>query len=440
MKAILYTGRVTILLAALSGGADAQSEKVLFSFGSIHGSLPGTNGNLLMLSNGHLFGTAQYGGAKFNSGLGIVFEGIPPTKKNPSWRESVIYRFPTTSGGYDPWDGLTAGQSGVLYGETYLGGQGAGNGCGVVYQLTPPSQKGGKWTESAIHFFTGPPTDGCGPYNTQLLLDSTSGSLYGTTKGGGSNNGGTLFRLDPGGNGSWTETILYSFGSNQFDGVGPIGAITEDSNGVIYGTSEASGAFSAGTVWIYDTATSQFDEIYQFQGGTDGATPTGGLIGPFLASPQTQQYYLLGTTSAGGGSTNCIGGCGTVVAINLAPVINETTDTVVHAFQGGSDGSDPIPGLVAIAGNYWGVANEGGSTTSYCPSGCGTLFELQTSGLYHNVLKYVPIYNFAGPPDGAHPQTGVAGNSAGDIFGSTELGGSYDDAGGYFGSLWSYTP
>jgi uncharacterized repeat protein (TIGR03803 family) len=426
-----------IFCAALATAASAQTEQVLFGFGGTRGDLPGTNGNLLMLSNGRLVGTAQGGGKKANSGLGVVFEAVPPTKKKPSWHEHVIYRFPSEAGGYGPYDGLTVGADGVLYGETYLGGDGAGLGCGIVYQLTLSSE--GEWTESTIHYFHGGASSGCGPYNTQLLFDSSSGSLYGTTRDGGSNNEGTLFRLDPGSDGTWTETVLYSF-SGQFDGSGPIGAIAEDSNGIIYGTSETGGAFSAGAVWIYNTATAQFDAIYEFKGGSDGAAPTGGVIGPFLSSPITQQYYLLATTSAGGGSTNCSGGCGTVVTINLEPVIAETSDTVLHAFQGGSDGAEPIPGLVMVGDNAWGVVRLGGNTTSYCSSGCGGLFEIHNSGFTHVVLTYVPIYNFAGPPDGAYPETGVAGDSKGDVFGMTEVGGNYDFEGDYVGSLWEYVP
>jgi uncharacterized repeat protein (TIGR03803 family) len=437
MKAILQSSLIALALAGFSGGAGAQSEQVLLGFGGVHGDAPGMNGNLLMLSNGHLVGTTQGGGARANSGLGVVFDAVPPTKKDPSWHEDVIYRFPSEAGGYDPYDGLTVGADGVLYGETYSGGDGAGLGCGVIYQLTREPK--GKWTESTIHYFQGGAGSGCAPYNTQLLFDNSSGSLYGITRSGGSYNDGTLFRLDPGSNGSWTETVLYSF-SGQFDGSGPIGAIAEDSNGVIYGTSETGGAFSAGAVWIYNTATAQFDAIYEFHGGSDGATPTGGVIGPYLASPITLQYYLLATTSAGGGSTNCSGGCGTVVSINLEPVIAETTDTVLHAFQGGSDGADPIPGLVMVGGNAWGVVRYGGKTTSYCSEGCGALFEIQRSGFTHVVLTYIPIYDFAGPPDGAYPETGVAGNSNGDVFGMTELGGNNDWEGDYVGSLWEYVP
>lgn len=441
MKAILYGGLIALGLTGLAGTASAQSEKVLFSFGSTHGSLPGTNGNLLMLPNGHVMGTAEYGGKQFNSGIGVVFEGVPPTKKDPSWHENVIYRFPTTSGGYAPYDGLTLGTSGVVFGETYLGGAGVGNGCGVVFQLTPaPHGAPGAWTESTIHYFQGGAASGCGPYNTQLLYNSSSGVLYGTTVGGGTNNGGTLFQLSPDGSGGWTETVLHSFGSNQFDGTNPMGTIAQDSNGVIYGTSEHGGAFSAGTVWIYTTATATFDEIYQFQGGSDGAYPMGGVIGPYLASPQTDVYYLLATTSAGGGSTNCSGGCGTVLAIDMPPVLSETSDTILHAFQGGSDGYEPISGVSSIGGNFWGVVSNGGATPSYCPSGCGRLFEIQKSGFTRVILTYTPIYNFMGPPDGAHPETGVVGDSSGNVYGMTMLGGNYDDAGGYFGSLWEYLP
>jgi uncharacterized repeat protein (TIGR03803 family) len=440
MKRMLRRGLLALACAGFASSAGAQTEQLLLSFGGKNGDLPGNNGNLLMLANGHLVGTALHGGKLANSGLGIVFEALPPTSLHPSWRESVIYRFQGGYDGYSPLNGLTAGKKGVLYGLTAWGGDGnTSGGCGVAYQLTPPSASGtGHWAESVLYRFSVllSAGDGCRPYNGEPLFDKKTGSLYGTTEYGGSAGTGTLFRLDPPASpgGAWTETILYQF-TGQFDGTNPAGVLTEDSNGIIYGASQNGGAFSAGAVWTYNTKSSQFDAIYEFQGGTDGANPQGGVIGPFLASPITQQYYLLGTSSAGGGSTNCSGGCGTVFTINLAPVIAETTDTILHAFQG-SDGTDPKSGLVMIGSAAYGTAYIGGNATSYCTEGCGTLFEIQKSGFTHTVLTYEPVYSFAGPPnDGAYPESGVAGDSAGDVYGLTNVGG-----GSSVGALFEYVP
>src|SRR5438128_1159205 len=89
-------------------------------------------------------------------------------------------------------------------------------------------------------------SDGFQP-NTGLVTDS-AGNLYGTTKGGGINNGGTVFRLSPAG-GGWSETFLYTFGSVSGDGTSPTGGLTIDTGGNLYGTTGSGGSNGLGTVF-----------------------------------------------------------------------------------------------------------------------------------------------------------------------------------------------
>jgi uncharacterized repeat protein (TIGR03803 family) len=104
------------------------------------------------------------------------------------------------------------------------------SGAGVVFKIDPSGN------ETVLHTFGG--ADGADP-DSVLLLDS-EGNLYGTTENGGTSNGcgfsgcGTVFELSPQGNGTWSETVLYSFCSLSecADGEEPgTGPLVEDATG-----------------------------------------------------------------------------------------------------------------------------------------------------------------------------------------------------------------
>jgi uncharacterized repeat protein (TIGR03803 family) len=440
-----------LALAAFAAAASAQSDQVLFNFAfDKTGWEPGANGYTLVEPNGDVIGTAIFGGDE-QKGRGVVFEARPPTKKDPSWAYQVIYRFKGgVSDGEDPYNGVTAGNDGVLYGMTQGGGAAD---CGVLYQLTPSAIKAEQWQETVLHNFQSTNgADGCGPSNAQLLFDSSTGSLYGTTVYGGvddvepNETYGTLFRLDPPAQagGAWAETILYVF-TGRNDGAYPSGGLAGDPDGgTIYGTAQGGGSAGDGVVWGYNTATGVMSTVYTFAGGSDGALPQGGVIGPFPYSVQANNYYLLGTTAAGGGNSNCgilnngveTLGCGTVFAINLLLTGQgqTVTETQLHAFSG-TDGAFPVSGLARVGGGAWGTTADGGPGWADDGGGNGTLFEIQISGFTHFTLSYVPIYNFAGSPDGAAPATGLAGDSSGNLYGMTGVGGANG-----IGTLFKYVP
>src|SRR5262245_13225399 len=100
---------------------------------------------------------------------------------------------------------------------------------------------------SVTHSFQGPP-DGANPF-AGLILDYV-GDLYGTTEsGGGTNNGGTIFQITPGG----TETVFYRFAGGN-DGEHPGANLLLDSTGNLYGTTQGGGQFNAGTIFKYSAA------------------------------------------------------------------------------------------------------------------------------------------------------------------------------------------
>lgn len=134
--------------------------------------------------------------------------------------------------------GLTFDTSGKLYGSTLGGGVNAPPGFGTVFQLTPPAQSGGAWSESILYAFTGG-GDGDSPYWGPIV--DSSGNVYGTTTQAGSAGYGTLFELSGG-----QEITLHSFSPSN--GV-TLSGLLRDANGNLYGTAQAGGTANFGTVF-----------------------------------------------------------------------------------------------------------------------------------------------------------------------------------------------
>jgi hypothetical protein len=134
-----------------------------------------------------------------------VYELSPPAKKGDLWTETILYSFKSGKDGYAPQGSLVFDAAGNLYGTTWFGGGQGGSscdgyfpGCGTVFELSPPKQKGGQWKEKVLYSFKNK-SDGGMP-NGGLALDK-GGNLYGATNCGGlqlcnNNNGpGVVFAL-----------------------------------------------------------------------------------------------------------------------------------------------------------------------------------------------------------------------------------------------------
>ena len=137
--------------------------------------------------------------------------------------------------GAQPSAGVVFDATGDLYGTTAHGGVGGVNGGGVVFRLAPNPD--GSWTESVLHAFQGG-NDGLNPVGG--LTFDTAGNLYGTTQNGGAPGGGTIFKLTPSSRGGWTETVLYSFTDS---GYSPFGGVVLDTAGNLYGTTLYGGPY-----------------------------------------------------------------------------------------------------------------------------------------------------------------------------------------------------
>jgi uncharacterized repeat protein (TIGR03803 family) len=238
-------GTVYSLTPRASAGG-AWNEQVLYSFaGGADGDWPSSG--VLIGDGGVLYGTTRLGGTTTYCGnCGAIYSLTPPVSTGDAWTESLIYTFPNYFGGIFPLGDLAIGDGGVLFGEAESGGTSM---HGTVFSLTPPSAKGGAWTQVTLHDFAGPPSDGQEPFGGVVI--GLDGVLYGITYAGGYQGGrggygvGTVFSLTPPG---WSETLLHEFAGYPNDGAYPSSLVIGE-DGVLYGTTYKGGSAHAGVVF-----------------------------------------------------------------------------------------------------------------------------------------------------------------------------------------------
>jgi uncharacterized repeat protein (TIGR03803 family) len=396
--AITMAGANLTILAPVSA---AQQELQLYSF-SVSAGLDYPASGLIFDASGNLYGLAGGQGSS-----GIAFE-LSPTAGG-GWTEQTLHVFGLHTDGSQPVGNLIFDASGNLYGATIYGGAYS---KGAVFELSPAS---GGWTETSLYSFGSTSADGSSPVGS-LIFDN-SGNLYGTTESGGSYNFGTAFELSPAGGGNWTEKILHSFGHEK-DAAVPRAGMVMDTSGNLYGTTYSGGAhLNDGTVFRLAPGTSgKWTESVLFSfSGSDGATPTAGLA-------LDSQGNLYGTT--GGGGQN---GGGTV--FELSPTSTPPwTEKVLIYFKdvNGTSGFAPLAGVVFdSSGNFYGTASVGGSSGGLVPpipGGGGMIYKFNPG-----TGSYVQLYNFnpySGSGDGAVPASTLILDGAGNVYGTTQFGGS----------------
>jgi uncharacterized repeat protein (TIGR03803 family) len=207
-------------------GSGFSSFSMLHSFtGLLHVRGDGAPGfeTLAADASGNLFGTTA-GVPQPGSILKLSLD-----QQTGHWIETVLYRFQDSNNGTDPSGGVAIDAAGNLYGTTFSGGL-AGN-FGVVYKLAPNPD--GTWTYSVIHTFGGIP-DGASPDAAPTL--DRAGNVYGTTSFGGPTGQGTVFKLTPLANGTWSETLLHGFTGGDAGGIPQQAVLVFDAAGNIYGT------------------------------------------------------------------------------------------------------------------------------------------------------------------------------------------------------------
>ena len=340
-----------------------------------------------------------------------------------AWSQSTyktLHRF-NGKDGHQPWGNLIFDSAGNLYGTAFLGGKTGCQAfvtCGTVFELTP---NGGTWTEQTIYYFNG--TDGGNPMGG-LTFDG-AGNLYGTNNQGGPENLGTAYELTPDGKGGWTESVLHNFTGQD---AWPSGGLIFDASGNLYGTT----TWGCGMGCVFEltpNSNEYWTETILYGFGCCGG-PTGGYPnGTTLIFDAAGNIY--GTTEFGGKSGCNPGGCyGLGVVYELSPNVDGTwTQKVLHKFTGGKDGSSPTDALVFdAAGNLYGTTNFGGKYNQN-----GNAFQL-TPNADGTWTEHV-LHQFTGGKDGGVPFAGVTFDKAGNLYGTTTKGG----AAGY-GVVYKMTP
>jgi uncharacterized repeat protein (TIGR03803 family) len=194
------------------------------------------------------------------------------------------------------------------------------------------------------------------------LVTDAAGNFYGTTAVGGANNVGEVFELSPQAGDGWKMQVIYSFKNDCVDGTAPFGTLVIDANGNLYGTTVAGGPYSV-------------------------CTPDSGNGTVFELSPPA-------------------GGSG------------DWTETILHNFTGVTntsyDGTRPAGGVIfGPSGNLYGTTQDSGQ------DGFGTVFELiKNRGWEEHVM-----HAFSPAAGGTHPSSGLVADAAGNLYGTTILGG-----------------
>jgi uncharacterized repeat protein (TIGR03803 family) len=237
--------------------------------------------------------------------------------------------------------------------------------------------------------------------------------------------------------------VLYVFQGGADGGV-PVASLLRDGTGNLYGTAEYRGTYDWGVIFKLDTSGKE-TVLHTFTGGADGATPraelirdaTGNLYGTALQGGRfgcgvvfridSNGKYSVpysfncaeGTYPEGGllldsagdlYGTASFGGDGYGVIFKLDP--RSRRQTVLHRFTGGADGAQPMAGLISDnAGNLYGTTEVGGN------SNVGVVFKLETSG------TLTVLYSFTGGADGGYPVAGLIQDSAGNLYGTATTGG-----------------
>jgi hypothetical protein len=426
-------------------------EKVLYSFqGGTDGSTP--VGGVVFDSAGNVYGATQDGGSASCRSIyecGTVYQLTPPATKGDAWTETVLYVFQgnAKNDGASPFGGLVMDSSGNLYGTTAYGGTGdcvllgSKLGCGAVFELSPPAQKGGAWTEKILYSF---PNSKRGYVPWGNLVFDKSGNLYASTIYGGDRGTtcdlfyggqcGVVFELSPPKQkgGKWTEKVLHSFGAiatgKQFgDGASPNGELVFDDKGNVYGTTYLGGyncphnsGQGCGTAFKLKPPTQKGGAwtetiLHRFnQDTSDNGLPSAGLV-------MDAKGNLYGTT------------VGTV--FRLAPPSAKSSrwrETILYTL--GQDAYDPKGALIFDqSGDLYGTTyvGSGGSLQ-------GSVFQLKPNK--NGGWTFGVIHGFLGPPDGDFPTASLVFGKNGDLYSTTQAGGTGQACQGGCGTVFEVSP
>jgi uncharacterized repeat protein (TIGR03803 family) len=348
----------------------------------------GVTSNILTISNVSPANAGAYSVIVSNAlgsttSAGAVLSVISVTA--PGLSMSTLWSFADGNSGASPYSPLAQGTDGNFYGTTLEGGT---DGDGTVFKITT----NGVLT-TLLSF-----NDSNGAIVYAGLVLGKNSFFYGAAFEGGTYGDGTLFRISAAG----TLIDLALDGNN---GMYPAAGMVQGSDGSFYGTILEGGAYGYGTIYRMTSALSP-TTLVSFN-YADGGYPSSVLV-------QGSDGNFYGTTESGGAS-----GWGTVFKMTPSGAF-----TSLYSFSGGNDGGSPIPGLVQAAdGNFYGTTYEEGA------DGYGTVFEITSSG------ALTTRYSFTGGTDGGNPWGGLMQAADGNLYGTTEDGGTYG-----FGTVFQIAP
>lgn len=403
-----------LFLTAPRAFAGGPRETVLHTF--LNGATTSTEGDsprgaLVADEGGNLFGANLDGGGS-TCFCGTIFELSPPISAGGEWTETTLYSFRGgASDGSRPIGGLIRDGSSNLYGTTAAGGP---HDKGTIFELSPPSEPGGTWTETVLWEFdpVGGVARGYLP-SGNLVMDEL-GNLYGTTSyGGGSCVCGVVFELvaprtvNP----HWEEKVLYKF---ETKGTGPRNLLLR--NGVLYGSTAGNYARAPfGTVYEVALQSGVWQEttLYTFTGETDGSNP-----GPLLRDTDGNLFGITGGINSSCGTHQI---CGTI--FELSPPSSEGGSWQITTLYTFAPGLSPITISRDSDGVFYGATTGSGDRKT--DDSFGTLFKLAPPATSGGAWVQTALHLFGAlDGDGAYPSGDLLHISGRGFYGNTESGGN----------------
>jgi uncharacterized repeat protein (TIGR03803 family) len=356
-----------------------QTFTTVASFDSNTGMAP--SGPLLQTSDGNFYGLTFDGGPNVGTLYALTPDGVL----------TALHTFcslPGCADGANPSGPLIQLADGELYGTTASGGP---QYAGTIFKITL------KGSLTTLHTFDY--TDSVEPYSG--VIQARDGSFYGTTWGGGNYfPGGTVFKMTSDG----VLTTLHGFGSGfeSPDGSNPIAGLVQGPDGNLYGATRIGGTGLLGTIFKI-TPDGVLTTLHNFN-GNDGSEPKAALV-------QAGDGDFYGVTSSGGTSS----------AGTFFKITSQGELTTLYSFpcsqQYCFNGRTPNgPLVLATDGNFYGTTMYGGVDT--CD--CGTIFKITPAGVLTTLHSFTRA-------QGGSPWTGLMQARDGSFYGTTSIGGSFND-------------
>ncbi len=292
---------------------------------------------LIQASDGALYGMTSIGGT---NRAGTIY-----TLNADGNGYRLLHVFGSVAAdGENPGAGLIEGSDGGLYGTAFFGGS---NGVGTVFRLNKDGRSYG-----ALYHFGQTASDGTNP--DTAVVQGADGTLYGTTFFGGTNDAGTVFKVNTNGGG---YGVLRMFTKSGGDGQNPDAALMQAGNGALYGTTYTGGASNVGTIFTLSTTGGGYNLLHSFKRfAGDAQSP----LGPLL---EGKDAVLYGMTYSGG--SNGVG------AIFMRAQAGTNYGVWRSFMPSGGDGQNPRGGLVLGSGGaFYGTTWDGGQ------AGAGTVFQI----------------------------------------------------------------